>query len=52
MDKFIGMNIGKIKAWFYGHTHMSSDEFINDIPFRCNPIGYPNEKLILKKYYI
>lgn len=33
----------QVKAWFYGHTHMPSRSFIQDIPFLCNPIGYPDE---------
>jgi predicted phosphohydrolase len=32
-----------IKAWFYGHTHTPSEDRIQDIPFLCNPIGYPGE---------
>jgi hypothetical protein len=37
----------KIKCWIYGHTHTQSNVIINDIPFLCNPIGYPNENNIL-----
>lgn len=33
----------KIKCWIYGHTHTPSFNKINNIPFLCNPIGYPNE---------
>jgi len=33
----------KIKAWFYGHTHTPCKKVIQDIPFLCNPIGYPGE---------
>lgn len=32
-----------IKCWIYGHTHTPSYKLINNIPFVCNPIGYPNE---------
>ena len=43
MDEFINSNRNKIKYWFYGHTHTPSEVIINEIPFLCNPIGYPNE---------
>ena len=43
MDNFIEKNKDKILCWIYGHTHMPSEEMINDIQFICNPIGYPNE---------
>lgn len=43
MDEFIEINKNKIKCWIYGHTHTPSNVIINDIPFLCNPIGYPNE---------
>lgn len=43
MDEFIKVNKDKIKCWFYGHTHTPLDTMINEIPFLCNPIGYPNE---------
>lgn len=33
----------KIQCWIYGHTHTRSINIINEIPFLCNPIGYPNE---------
>jgi predicted phosphodiesterase len=33
----------KIKCWIYGHTHTPSINTIHEIPFLCNPIGYPNE---------
>ena len=36
-------NSDKIKAWFYGHTHTPCKKVIQDIPFLCNPIGYPGE---------
>jgi predicted phosphodiesterase len=32
-----------IVCWIYGHTHTPSEMVINDIPFLCNPIGYPSE---------
>lgn len=34
---------GKIKAWFYGHTHTPSQRKLQGIDFYCNPIGYPGE---------
>lgn len=43
MDHLIKKNRNKIKCWIYGHTHTSSNVIINEIPFLCNPIGYPNE---------
>ena len=43
MDEFIEINKNKIKCWIYGHTHTPSNVIINNIPFLCNPIGYPNE---------
>ncbi len=43
MDELIETNKNKIKCWIYGHTHTPSNVIINDIPFLCNPIGYPNE---------
>jgi predicted phosphohydrolase len=43
MDEFIETNKNKIKCWIYGHTHTPSNVIINEIPFLCNPIGYPNE---------
>lgn len=43
MDNMIEKNNNKIKAWFYGHTHIPLTTFIHNIPFLCNPIGYPNE---------
>lgn len=43
MDEFIEKYKNKIKCWIYGHTHKPSDNIINDIPFICNPVGYPNE---------
>ena len=47
MDDFIELNESKIKYWIYGHTHTPSNVIINEIPFLCNPIGYPNENSIL-----
>jgi predicted phosphodiesterase len=43
MDDFIETYQKKIKCWVYGHTHTPSHVIIRDIPFVCNPIGYPNE---------
>ena len=43
MDIFIDENKYKIKGWIYGHTHTPSFKLIHNIPFLCNPIGYPNE---------
>jgi hypothetical protein len=43
MDNLIHSHGNKIKCWFYGHTHTPSSISINNIPFLCNPIGYPNE---------
>lgn len=43
MDSVIDMYKTKIKCWIYGHTHTPSTTEINNIPFICNPIGYPNE---------
>jgi predicted phosphohydrolase len=43
MENTIETNKNKIKCWFYGHTHMPSISMIHDIPFLCNPIGYPGE---------
>jgi len=40
LDAFFTPNI---KAWFYGHTHTPSARLIQNIPFLCNPIGYPGE---------
>ena len=54
MDKFIEENKDKIKCWIYGHTHMPNFKLLHDIPFMCNPIGYPNEnsKLDFDKTFI
>jgi predicted phosphohydrolase len=43
MDELIEKERSKIKCWIYGHTHTTSKSMIHDIPFICNPIGYPNE---------
>lgn len=43
MDEFIDKNKNNIKCWIYGHTHTKSNLLLNEIPFICNPIGYPNE---------
>ena len=45
LDKLIDEKKNKIKCWFYGHTHTPSNVLINEIPFLCNPIGYPNENV-------
>ena len=54
MDNFIETKKDKIKCWVYGHTHTPSIEMIHNIPFLCNPIGYPNEntKLDFQKTHI
>ena len=43
LDDLIEKQKNKIKCWIYGHTHTPSINIINEIPFLCNPIGYPNE---------
>lgn len=43
INTLIQRNQTKIKCWFYGHTHTPSESTLYDIPFLCNPIGYPNE---------
>lgn len=43
MHNFIERNKDKIKCWIYGHTHIPQNTILYDIPFLCNPIGYPNE---------
>jgi hypothetical protein len=35
--------VPQIKCWIYGHTHTFSSRIIKEIPFLCNPIGYPGE---------
>lgn len=47
MDDLIETNANKIKYWIYGHTHTPSNSKMHNIPFLCNPIGYPNENNIL-----
>jgi predicted phosphohydrolase len=43
LDNFITIHENKIKCWIYGHTHTPAYNILHDIPFICNPIGYPNE---------
>jgi len=43
MDEFIEANKNKITCWIYGHTHTQSIIMKNNVPFLCNPIGYPGE---------
>lgn len=45
MEHLIEKYGNKIKCWIYGHTHTCSNVIINEIPFLCNPIGYPNENV-------
>jgi predicted phosphohydrolase len=45
LDEFIGQYQDNIKLWIYGHTHTPSNVVMYNIPFLCNPIGYPNENL-------
>ncbi len=45
MDDLIKKEKDKIKCWIYGHTHTPSNNIINNVPFVCNPIGYPNENI-------
>ena len=52
LDNLIETNKYKIKCWFYGHTHTCSNVIINEIPFLCNPIGYPNENLNIDFTYL
>lgn len=33
-------NHSNLKAWIHGHTHVTFDYTINDIPVLCNPKGY------------
>jgi predicted MPP superfamily phosphohydrolase len=47
MDELIETKRNKIKCWIYGHTHTPSNVIINEVPFLCNPIGYPNENINL-----
>jgi DNA repair exonuclease SbcCD nuclease subunit len=43
LNNLIENNQNNICYWIYGHTHTPSVKYINNIPFICNPIGYPNE---------
>lgn len=43
LDELIEKKSKQIKCWIYGHTHTLSNVTINNIPFLCNPIGYPCE---------
>lgn len=43
LDEIIKRNENNIKCWIYGHTHTPNKTFINNIPFICNPMGYPGE---------
>ena len=45
LDTIIKENKDNIKCWFYGHTHTPSTNYVYDIPFLCNPIGYPHEMI-------
>ena len=45
LDRLIDEKKDNIKCWIYGHTHTPSNVIINEIPFLCNPIGYPNENV-------
>jgi UDP-2,3-diacylglucosamine pyrophosphatase LpxH len=44
-------DIKNVKCWIYGHTHTSSINIINNIPFICNPTGYKNENKIINIDY-
>jgi predicted phosphohydrolase len=43
MEELVKINKHKIKCWIYGHTHTPSYVMLHEIPFICNPVGYPNE---------
>jgi predicted MPP superfamily phosphohydrolase len=45
LDDLIKNNKDKIKCWIYGHTHTESTILLNNVPFLCNPLGYPNENI-------
>jgi Icc-related predicted phosphoesterase len=45
LDRLINEKKDKINCWIYGHTHTPSNVLIYEIPFLCNPIGYPNENV-------
>jgi Icc-related predicted phosphoesterase len=47
MDNLIDQNKNKIRCWFYGHTHTPCNMQIDNIQFLCNPIGYPNENILI-----
>ena len=48
MEPIISENSKKIKAWVYGHTHEPSSQVMQfnniNVPFLCNPGGYPHER--------
>lgn len=33
----------RVTAWFYGHTHTPLKTTLREVPFLCNPNGYPHE---------
>jgi predicted MPP superfamily phosphohydrolase len=43
LDELIESHAGILCAWFYGHTHSGSTDYINGVPFLCNPVGYRGE---------
>jgi predicted phosphohydrolase len=43
LDDLIVANQSRIRCWIYGHTHTPSQRSLHNIPFLCNPIGYPGE---------
>ena len=43
MDELITTYKASIQCWIYGHTHTPSTHILEEIPFVCNPIGYPGE---------
>jgi len=47
LDEMILSKKDHIQAWFYGHTHTPSQGRMQEIPFLCNPIGYPGENRYL-----
>jgi predicted phosphohydrolase len=51
LDNLIKNNKSVIKAFFYGHTHQNSVQITYDIPFLCNPLGYPNENKLTEAYF-
>jgi predicted phosphohydrolase len=54
MDDYIIKHKSDIACWIYGHTHTPSSKIMHEVPFLCNPIGYPNEnaKINLNKVFI